>query len=301
VTSVQAPSSGAAEGARRVERRRLQLRHALAAPNLVWALLFFFVPIGFLAVYSFGQMDIITFKVTFGWTLDNYERLTESLYVRAILRSLAISLGATLCCLVIGYPVAYVIARQPPRRQTLLLLAVVIPFWTSFVVRTYGLVNLLSNEGPIAGALRRLGLLDEPLQLLYSPLAVTIGIVYTYLPLMILPLYVVLERIDPDLPQAASDLGSSSFGVFRRVVLPLSVPGIIAGCILVGAPATGEYTIPIILGGDKTLVYGNVVADQFLKVGDYAFGSALAMTLMAIVTLFLVVGRSRLARAEEVV
>jgi spermidine/putrescine transport system permease protein len=246
-------------------------------------------------------MDIITFKVNFGWTLENYQRLTDSLYVHAILRSLAISLGATLGCLLIGYPVAFTIARQKARWQTLLLLAVMIPFWTSFVVRTYGLVNLLSNEGPIAATLRRLGLLDEPLQLLYSPAAVTIGIIYTYLPLMILPLYVALERIDPSLLQAAADLGSSGFGVFRRVVLPLSMPGVIAGCILVGTPATGEYVIPVILGGDKTLVYGNVVADQFLKVGDYAFGSALAMTLMAIVTVFLVVARSRLARAEEVV
>jgi spermidine/putrescine transport system permease protein len=280
--------------------RRLPLRGLLVLPNALWAALFFFVPLGFLAVYSFGEMDILTFKVSFGWTVDNYERLADSLYLKAILRSLAISIGATVGCLLVGFPVAYTISQQRGRVQTLLLIAVMVPFWTSFVVRTYGLLNLISNGGPVATALRKIGALDGTLDLLYTPWAVMLGIVYTYLPLMILPLFVALERIDPALVHAASDLGASRFGVLRRVTVPLSMPGVIAGCILVGAPATGEYVIPVILGGDKTLVYGNVVADQFLKVGDYPFGSALAVTLMAVVTVFIVSARTVLRRVEEV-
>ncbi len=166
-----------------------------------------------------------------------------------------------------------------------------IPFWTSFVVRTYAWVNLLKNNGPVEQVLNATGLHSGSLNVLYSPTAVTIGILYSYLPLMILPLFVALERIDPGLSHAAADLGASGWRVFRRVTFPLSMPGVIAGCILVGVPATGEYVIPSILGGGKTLMYGNVVADQFFEIGNYPFGAALAMSMMALVTLFLVVAR----------
>jgi spermidine/putrescine transport system permease protein len=181
-----------------------------------------------------------------------------------------------------------------------LLLAVMVPFWTSFVVRTYGLVSLVSEQGPLADFLRWAGILHGNLGLLYTPPAIAIGIAYTYLPIMILPLFVALERIDPELVRAAHDLGAAGFAAFRRVTLPLSMPGLIAGCILVGTPATGEYVIPAIMGGDKTLVYGNVVADQFLRVGDYPFGSAIAVTLMTLVTVFVLFARGRLTRAEDI-
>jgi ABC-type spermidine/putrescine transport system permease subunit I len=290
----------AAEPAAGRRRRPRVGRQGLILPALLWTLVFFVIPLGLMVVYSFGQIDIITFQTTFGWTLDNYRALANDIYVHTIVRSLLMSIGATIACLLVGYPVAYTIARQPARRQNLLLLGIMIPFWTSFVVRTYAWVNLLSNDGLVTRALHALHLESQSSQLIYTPAAVTIGIVYTYLPLMILPLYVALERIDVQLVQAAYDLGASRFGVFRRVVLPLSMPGVIVGCILVGVPATGEYTIPAILGGDKTLMYGNVVANQFLKVGDYPFGSALAVSLMALVTVFLLLSRSRLARMEEV-
>lgn len=275
-------------------------RHGLALPSLGWTVLFFIAPLAVLFVYSFGQIDIVTFQMRFGWTLSNYERIGSELYLTAILRSFMMSVGATLVCLLIGYPVAYTISRQPARRQTLLLIGIMIPFWTSFVVRSYALVTLLSDSGPIAGVARALGIVDGPLNILYTPVAVAIGILYDYLPLMILPLYVALERIDPALREAAGDLGATGWRVFRRVIFPLSVPGVIAGCILVGIPATGEYVIPAILGGGKTLMYGNIVADQFLAVGDYPFGSALAVGLMAIMTVALLLGRGRLGRFERV-
>jgi ABC-type spermidine/putrescine transport system permease subunit I len=283
-------------------RRRhspLQPRTLLAFPGFAWTGLFFAAPLLLLLVYSFGQINIFTFQVNWGWTLDSYRRLDNGLYLDPIARSLVLSLGATILCLLIGFPVALWISRLSGRAQTLALVAVMIPFWSSFVVRTYALVNLLGDGGPLADLLHRLHLASDSPGLLYTPTAIAIGIVYSYLPLMILPLFVALERIDPSLLAAAADLGAAGHRVFRRVVLPLAAPGIVAGCILVGVPATGEYTIPAILGGDKTLMVGNVIADQFLKVGDYPFGSALAMMLMAVLTVILVLTRGRLRRFEE--
>ena len=275
-------------------------RVLLVVPTLVWAGIFFFVPLGLLILYSFGQIDIITFQVDWGWTFENYQRIVDPLYFKPIMRGVGLSLLATTLCLIVGFPVALWMSRLSGAAQTLLLVAVMIPFWASFVVRTYALVNLLSDGGPVADALQAIGISDGSPGIMYTPLAVAIGIVYSYLPLMILPLFVALERIDPSLLHASADLGASNLRTFRRVTLPLATPGIVAGCVLVGIPATGEYVIPAILGGGKTLLVGNVVADQFLKVGDYPFGSALAVALMLVLLLVLVIARSRLRNVEEV-
>jgi ABC-type spermidine/putrescine transport system permease subunit I len=275
-------------------------RSILAVPTIVWAGIFFFIPLVLLVFYSFGQINIFTFDVTWGWTFENYQRIIDPLYFKPIMRGVGISLLATTLCLVIGFPVALWMSRLSGIAQSLLLVAVLVPFWASFVVRTYALVNLLSDGGPVADALRAIGIGGGAPGIMYTPLAVAIGIVYSYLPLMILPLFVALERIDPSLLQASADLGASSFRSFRRVTLPLAVPGIVAGCVLVGIPATGEYVIPAILGGGKTLLVGNVIADQFLKVGDYPFGSALAVALVLALLAILVIARSRLRHAEEV-
>jgi ABC-type spermidine/putrescine transport system permease subunit I len=275
-------------------------RSVLGLPTLIWAALFFFVPLGLLVLYSFGDIDIFTYEVTWGWNLESYRRIADPLYLTPILRGVILSLGATLMCLVIGFPVALWMSRLSGAAQTLLLVAVMIPFWASFVVRTYALVNLLSDGGPVADLLAFVGIGDGSPGIMYTPVAVAIGIVYSYLPLMILPLFVALERIDPSLLHASSDLGASAFRTFRRVVLPLAAPGIVAGCVLVGIPATGEYVIPAILGGGKTLLVGNVIADQFLSLGDYPFGSALAVTLMSVLVLVLVLARGRLRGVEEV-
>jgi ABC-type spermidine/putrescine transport system permease subunit I len=275
-------------------------RAGLALPSAGWTALFFLAPLGLLVVYSFGTTNLLTFKVDFGWTLSNYGNIFQSLYLKTILRSLELSIGATLACLLIGFPVAYTIARAGGRRQTLLLLAVMIPFWTSFVVRTYGVYNVINDNGPLDQLLRSLGLVRGYIHLLFTPVGIGIGIVYTYLPLMILPLFVALERIDLGLVEAAQDLGASPWRALRRVVLPLARPGIIAGCVLVGIPATGEYVIPQILGGGKTLMFGNVVSDQFLSVGDYPFGAALAVALTIVLMVVLLVMRARADRVEAV-
>jgi ABC-type spermidine/putrescine transport system permease subunit I len=281
-----------------VYRRRAPL--ALAGPSFLWTLLFFLAPLAILVVYSFGQIDTITLQPYFGWTLDNYERVGEPLYRCAVARSLLLSAAATGLCLLVGYPLAYWISTLAPARQRLALLLIIVPFWTSYLVRTYAMASLLSNGGPLERVLQTLGVIDGPLNLLYSREAVAVGIVYSYLPLMVLPLYVALERIDSSLRQAASDLGAPPRRVFRRVILPLSVPGIVAGCLLVGIPATGEYVIPIILGGDKTLMFSNIISNQFFEVGDYAFGSALAVSLMAGVTVAALIGRKFTSSREDI-
>jgi spermidine/putrescine transport system permease protein len=272
----------------------------LVLPSAGWTLLFFLVPLGIMVVYSFGQRDVVTLDLYWGWTLQNYADILSSLYVNAIVRSIVLSVSATAACLVIAFPVAYYISQQAPRRQTMLLLAIMVPFWTSFLVRAYAWVNLLANEGPLQRLGETLGVVHGTLDVLYTPTAIGIGLVYSYLPLMVFPLYVALERIDPALLEAASDLGARRHRVFRRVTLPLAMPGVIAGCIIVGIPATGEYVVPAILGGGKTLMYGNVVASQFFEAGNFPFGAALAVSLMAAMTIVLVLSRRRVARLEEV-
>jgi ABC-type spermidine/putrescine transport system permease subunit I len=275
-------------------------RQALALPSVGWTALFFVAPLGLLLLYSFGTTNTLTYEVQFGWTTSNYTGVFHGLYLDAIRRSLLLSAGATLACLVIGFPVAYTIARARGRWQIVLLLMVMVPFWTSFVVRTYGVFNLIGDSGPLAQLLRSLGLVHgRGIHLLFTPVGVGIGIVYSYLPLMILPLYVALERIEPALLDAANDLGAPPRRVLRRVILPLALPGIAAGCVLVGIPATGEYVIPQILGGGKTLMVGNVVANQFLDIGDYPFGAALAIVLTLIVMIVLVALRSRADRSQD--
>jgi spermidine/putrescine transport system permease protein len=275
-------------------------RQALAVPSIGWSTLFFVAPLVLLFVYSFGTTDLLTYQVSFGWTTQHYGDVFEGLYLDAIRRSLLLSVGTTLACLVIGFPVAYTIARAPRRWQIALLLMVMVPFWTSFVVRTYGVFNVIGDRGPLQQVLHALGLVDGDIHLLFTPAGVALGLVYSYLPLMILPLYVALERIDPALVEAAGDLGAGPWSALRRIVLPLALPGIVAGSLLVGIPAAGEYVIPQILGGGKTLMVGNIVASQFLDSGDYPFGSALAMVLTGIVMIALLLLRARSARAEVV-
>jgi ABC-type spermidine/putrescine transport system permease subunit I len=244
----------------------------------------FVVPLTLILVYSFASENLISFDVNFGWTTANFRAFGSSLYLSTLLRSVGLSVGTTAVCGVLGLSLAYFISRQSPRAQRLLLAAVIIPFWTSFIVRTYSWVDLLQNDGPIDRLARSIGIIGSHshINILYTPTSIAIGIVYSYLPLMILPIYVSLERIDPAIYNAGADLGATPWRQFRRIVLPLATPGLIAGCIIVGIPAMGEYVIPEILGGGKTLMVGNIIANQFQDTGNYPFGSALAVTLMVL-------------------
>jgi spermidine/putrescine transport system permease protein len=275
----------AAPRRRRVDPGRLA-RFALLVPTLLITTICFIVPLGLIALYSFGSVNQVDFNVFFGWTTGNYRAFTSSLYLHTLARSVVLSVSTTLVCAVIGFTFAYFISRQSPKAQRLLLVAVIVPFWTSFIVRTYSWVDLLQNLGPIDRLARALGLHGH-IDILYTQWSIGIGILYSYLPLMILPIYVSLERIDPALFDAAEDLGATPWRQFRRVVLPMAVPGLIAGIIIVGVPALGEYVIPEILGGGKTLMAGNILADQFLQTGNYPFGSALAVSIMVVLMVLL--------------
>ena len=279
-----------------LSRDRL-LRGALALPTLAYVVAFFVVPLVVIIVYSFARVSLVTFDISFDWNLDNYRRIHDPLYFDTLVRSVVLSVGATVGCLLLGFPLAYFISRQPRTWQRVLLVFVIVPFWTSFIVRTYATVNLLEEHGPLADLLRTLHVISGPLTILYTPRAVAIGIIYSYLPLMVLPIYVALERIDDELLAAAADLGASPQRVFRRVTLPLALPGVAVGCVIVGIPAMGEYVIPEILGGGKTLMLGNVITDQFLSVGDIPFGSAIAVVLMALMAVVLLATR-RFTRVE---
>lgn len=277
-------------------RRRPSGRSYLVLPAALVLGLLVAVPLVLLTLYSFGTPDYTNVSVDFGWSLESFSRVFDGLYFDALVRSLLIALGATVGCLALGMPVAYTISRTSGRTQVLLLIAVMVPFWTSFVVRTYSVVNLLGDRGPLADVLGWLGLVDGGIQVLYTPVSVLVGMIYTYLPLMILPLFIAFTRVDATLRSAAGDLGATPTRFFFRVALPLARPGIVAGCLLVAIPASGEFVVPAILGGEKTLLLGNVISSQFEDVGDYPFGSALSVTLMVILTVILVSARSRAIR-----
>jgi putrescine transport system permease protein len=268
------------------------LRQTVMLPY-VWLLLFFLAP--FLIILKISLADPIIaqppFTALLEWgrdgfegiraTFDNYLFLFEDSYYATIyLASLKMAAIGTLLCLLLGYPMAYFIARQPPRRRQILLLGVILPFWISFLLRVYAWIGLLSNKGVINHFLMSIGIIDRPLPMLYNDFAVYLGILYSYLPFMILPLYANLERQNKDLLEAAADLGAKRWQVFLDVTLPLSKPGIIGGCLLVFIPAVGEFTIPALLGGADTLMIGRVLWDEFFVSRDWPVASAVSVVLL---------------------
>lgn len=253
---------------------------ALLLPALFWLVVFFVVPLVIVFVYSFLTRGTYG-QVVWRFNLGNYLRVFDPLYLRIFLRSISLALLTTMGCLLFGYPLGYFIARRGPRGRNILLLLLVIPFWTNFLVRTYAWRVILSNDGPINSALLGLGVIAQPLQLLFTDTAVLIGMVYSFLPEMVLPIYVAVERLDSSLIEAAHDLYASDTQAFRRIILPLTMPGILAGSILVFIPALGAFVTPDLLGGAKTVMLGNLIQQQFLTARDWPFGSALSFVLMA--------------------
>ncbi|ROO86259.1 spermidine/putrescine transport system permease protein [Actinocorallia herbida] len=296
--SPSAPSASTRRrGGPRLQAWRARL---LITPMSLYVVLFFVAPLILLLVYSLGRIDVLTFEVSFGWTLDNYRALVDGVYVGAIVRSLALTVTATLVCVAIGFPVALAISRLRGPLRTLCLVGVVVPYWISFVVRTYAWLDLLAPNGLVNEFLTALHLIPDGTELRYTTFAIAVGMVYGYLPLMILPIYVALERIDPAMIEAGYDLGLGRAKVFWKIIVPLAMPGTIAGALLVGIPATGEYTIPAILGGEKTLMAGNVAADQFLGTGNFPFGAAIGSALMAIMLVVMFLSRRRLDQLEDI-
>ena len=221
--------------------------------------------------------------VRWDFTLENYGRLFDGLYLGILWRSVSTALVCTAVCLLLGYPFAYYLARYRPKHRNILLLLVVVPFWTNFLIRTYAWILILRTEGLLNSLLGAVFPNWGPLELLNTPLAVQIGLVYGYLPFMILPLYAALEQLDMSLLEAAQDLGASPRRAFWHVTVPLSLPGILAGSMLVFIPTVGAFLTPDLLGGGKVSYIGNVIERQFKTARDWPFGSALSFMLMGIV------------------
>ncbi|MBI1927320.1 ABC transporter permease [Candidatus Poribacteria bacterium] len=270
----------------------------LLFPAAFWLIVFFLIPIASIFVYSFAQRGTYG-GIRWVFTLQNYQRLVDPLYLGILWRSLSTAIISTAVCLLIGYPFAYYLARYQYRWRTVILLLVVVPFWTNFLIRTYAWMLILRTEGLLNSVLTWLLPNATPLELLNTPLAVQIGLIYGYLPFMIVPLYASLEKLDPALIDAAKDLGASHWKAFRNVTLPLSIPGIAAGSVLVFIPTVGAFITPDLLGGGKVDYIGNVVERQFKTARDWPFGSALSFLLMGIVLVATVIYFRTLQEEQE--
>ncbi|VAW20925.1 Putrescine transport system permease protein PotH (TC 3.A.1.11.2) [hydrothermal vent metagenome] len=283
--------------ARALARIGLSGRTLVIAIPTLWLLLFFLIPFAVVAKISLSEAAIARppYLPLWNWSegilnislnFGNYQYLIEdALYYSAYLQSIKISAISTLFALLIGYPMAYLIARAAPSTRNLLLMLVVLPFWTSFLLRVYAWIGILKGNGVINNVLMSLGIIDTPLVMMQTDFAVYVGIVYTYLPFMILPLYSNLVKLDQALLEAASDLGARPLIVFLTITLPLSLPGIIAGSMLVFIPAVGEFVIPALLGGPNTLMIGKVLWNEFFSNRDWPVASAVAMAMLVVLVI----------------
>lgn len=278
-------------------RHRPGGRHAVIAPPYIWLLVFFLVPFLIVFKISFAEMQVaippytdlvewLDGKLTISLNLGNYAYLIEDpLYVDAYLHSLEIAGISTLLCLLLGYPMAWAIANSSPSVRNILLLLVILPSWTSFLIRVYAWIGLLKNNGVINNILMWAGIIDQPLPMLHTDFAVYIGIVYAYLPFMILPLYTALLKLDYSLVEASLDLGAKPVRTFFSVILPLTKGGIIAGSMLVFIPAVGEFVIPELLGGPDSIMIGRVMWQEFFNNRDWPVASAVAIIMLLLLAL----------------
>jgi putrescine transport system permease protein len=300
-----------------------QAKYNMPLGDKLWRWLVISLPYWWLAVFFLAPFAIV-FKISFAdpviaqppfskffdfspgadnWllaTLDNYRFITEdNLYWISYFKSLKIAAISTVLCLLLGYPMAYGIAKSQPRTRNILLMLVILPFWTSFLLRVYAWIVMLGKTGAINSLLLKVGLISTPIKMLYTDGAVYLGIVYTYIPFMILPLYSVLEKMDTNLQDAAADLGARRWQVFFNITLPLSMPGVIAGSMLVFIPAVGEFVIPSLLGGIDSLMIGRTLYDEFFINRDWPLASAVATVLLFIIVLpIMLLQRSQKEDAE---
>ncbi|WP_413848460.1 ABC transporter permease subunit [Tateyamaria sp.] len=294
--------------------RRLQKRwqFVVIAIPFVWLLFFFLAPFLIVGKISLAELaiasppftkmiewadgGIVTIRIVF----DNFAYIfSDDLYLNTYLNSLKISITSTLLCLLFGYPIAYAIVRSGPVAKPILLFCIILPFWTSFLLRVYAWMGLLADQGTINNLLLAIGVIDEPIRMLYTEFAVYIGIVYTYMPFMILPLYANMEKLDGSLNEAAADLGSRPTNTFFKVTLPLTMPGIIAGCLLVFIPATGEYVIPDLLGGGNVQMIGRVLFNEFSRNSDWPVAAAVAIVLLLLLVIPMMVFQYYQGKASE--
>ena len=296
--TAEVPRATTAEAA--ASRRRLRPEGvALLGPGIAWLLLFYVVPLAIIFLVSLGQRDPLDRVVYDRITFDNYARAFDTRFLPTTLNSLRYASITTILCLAIGYPLAYWISRYGGRRKILLLVLVMLPFWTSYLIRTYAWMIVLRDNGVINQILSALGLTTEPMILLNTDLSVILGMTYGFLPFAILPLYVSIDRLDVNLVAAARDLYASGRSAFMHVTLPLTMPGVIAAALLTFIPAIGDFVTPDILGGPETTTIAKVVQELFLEGRDWPYGAALGFVLM-LVTLIGTLAALRTLRREVV-
>lgn len=258
----------------------------LISPVVIWMLCFFTIPLILVFVCSFlsrGQYG----EIVYTFTLGNYVRLIDPLYLKILGDSMMVSFFTTFFCLFLGYPFAYFITKMPKNRRPVLLMMVILPFWTNSLVRTYAWIILLRSEGIINSYLLQFGIIHQPLQMLYNMGSVMVGMVYMLFPFMVLPLYASIEKLDKSVIEAASDLGASPTKTFLKITLPLTLPGIVAGSLLVFVPTLGYFFIPDLMGGSKIMLISNLIKNQFLTARDWPFGSAISVFLIIIMFIIL--------------
>ena len=255
----------------------------LAYPYVLWSALFIVIPL--ILVFFFSFTVEVDNKMVF--SLQNYERLINPIYVKVFIRSIILAGGSTIICLLVGYPVAYIISKAHVSKRNTLILLFILPMWMNFLLRTYAWVAILGKNGIINSFLGLFGI--EPIGLLYTNFAILLGMVYNFLPFMVLPIYTSLSKMDNDLINAARDLGANSFQVFTKVIFPLSLPGVISGITMVFMPAVTTFAISRLLGGGKFMLIGDLIEQQFTVVGDWNFGSAVSIFMMIVILISLFV------------
>jgi spermidine/putrescine transport system permease protein len=283
----EGPTAVTPELERAAERAESRRGLFISLPGYVYLVIFFAIPLVLVLVYSFASRSSTGLTVLEGWNVESYKRLFTPLVAQIFGRSFLLALITTVICLLFSYPFAYYIATRKPSTRNVLLVLVMIPFWSNFLVRTYAWAFLLGSNGPISQISKSLG--GEPIRILFTNTAVLIGMVYGFMPFMVLPLYAAIERLDWSLVEAARDLYASGATAFRKVTLPLSMPGVVAGSILVFIPSLGAYVTPAILGGARTTLLGDYIVSQFLSARNWPFGSALSfavMFVMLVATIF---------------
>jgi spermidine/putrescine transport system permease protein len=266
--------------------KRNRLQKTIVALIVSWLTLFVLLPNLMIFVTSFLTRDDAHF-VSMAFTLDNYSRLIDSLYADVLLHSLNMAFIATLGCLLLGYPFAWCLTKLPARVRPLMLFLLIVPFWTNSLIRIYGLKIFLSTRGWLNEFLLWIGVIDKPFRIMYTSEAVILGLMYILLPFMVLPLYSSLEKLDKSCLEAARDLGANKLKTFLRIILPLTMPGIVAGCLLVFIPAMGMFFVADLLGGAKNLLIGNVIKSQFLNIRDWPFGAATSIVMTLLMGLML--------------
>ncbi len=251
-----------------------------AYPYLVWIVIFTVIPLFLVLYFAFTRGDSINFS-TFTFSLDNFKKFFTPIYMSVLAKSINLAFVSTILCLIIGYPMAYIISRESPKKRNMMILMFVIPMWMNFLLRTYAWMTLLGRNGLINTIVTKLGF--QALDLMFNDTAVLLGMVYNFLPFMVLPIYSVLTKIDKSLLEASEDLGANVSTTFRKVIFPLSLPGVITGITMVFIPAMSTFVISSLLGGNKSNLIGNLIEQQFRWTGDWHFGSSMSIILMVFI------------------